>query len=286
MKARIFLLTVLAIGFFRLINPSLAVAQVVINEVFANPSGSVSEPNEFIELYNSGTDSATITGWQISDTHGSTKTYIFPEATLGSGNYINFRRSVTGITLNNDGDGVELKDKDNNLIDSMGFEETIEDRSWSRIPNGFGSFINGAEVTEFAANIAPPPTFSPTPTPTSTPTQTPTTTPTSTPVKTSSPNPTPTKTPTLIPKATPTPGPIESAADLHPTSSGSVLGLANRSADLTLTPKPVVSPSAEKVQGKNVIMGIIFIGAGLLLVVGSIYTAIKTSKSSHLQNDI
>jgi len=64
--------------FFGLL-PRQVSAQVVINEVFPDPSGSSSEPDEFIELFNLGTEPVVITGWQISDTQGTVKTYSIPE---------------------------------------------------------------------------------------------------------------------------------------------------------------------------------------------------------------
>ncbi|KKR64661.1 MAG: Cell surface glycoprotein 1 [Candidatus Woesebacteria bacterium GW2011_GWA1_40_43] len=64
--------------FFGLL-PRRVSAQVVINEVFPNPSGSSSEPDEFIELFNLGTEPVVITGWQISDTQGTVKTYSIKE---------------------------------------------------------------------------------------------------------------------------------------------------------------------------------------------------------------
>lgn len=158
-----------------LFSPKIISAQVVINEVFPNPSGVTSEPTEFIELLNIGTESITITGWKISDTSGSIKIYVLPDATLSPGMYVSLRREVTIIALNNDGDGLELKDPEGNLKDSMNFSSTIEDRSWSRIPNGTGTFVNNTEPTEREENSAPPaptPTITNVPTPTTTPTPT------------------------------------------------------------------------------------------------------------------
>ncbi len=45
---------------------SIAVAQVIITEVMFNPQGS-ERANEFVEIYNSGTTPADLSGWQIGD---------------------------------------------------------------------------------------------------------------------------------------------------------------------------------------------------------------------------
>jgi len=231
MVASLFIL--LGTSFFLFfLTPSDIYAQLMINEVSPNPSGSPSEPNEFIELYNSGNETVDISGWTISDTSGSTKSYTIPGMTLAEGEYVSYRRDTTSIALNNDGDGVEIKDASNILKDSMTFSTTIEDRSWSRIPDGSGSFVNNSEPTEGGPNSAPPtptPTPTPTPAPTSTPTPTPSPTPTpkptSTPTPTPKPTPTPTKTPTVTPEilgaaeqdeATPSDAAGESEPDLEP----------------------------------------------------------------------
>lgn len=227
-------------------------AQVVINEVLPNPSGSSSEPTEFIELFNTSSDPVIITGWKISDTAGSVKTYTIPDTTLNSGEYASFRREVTDIALNNDGDGVELKDAGNNPKDSMTFGSTIEDRSWSRIPNGTGSFVNNTEPTERLANIEPPtPSPSPTQVATSSPTQS----------STQSPTPSPTQSPTPVPTKSPTPRPTKS-----PSPSPEVLGEETTPTPIAtdeVSPTPLVSDSTKK---KFPIIPVIFIGSGLVMI--------------------
>lgn len=187
---------------FLLLVPSKAYAantDIVINEVFPNPEESP-EDNEFIELYNKGSETIIITGWKISDTQGSTNTFTIPEESIPAGGYKSFRKSTTGITLNNDSDGVVLKDSSDQQIDSVSYTSTIEGKSWSRIPNGTGSLTNNTDPTENGEN-SPPPT--PTPTNTPPPTHTPTPTKTPTPIPTTAPSSTNTPTPTK--KLTPTP---------------------------------------------------------------------------------
>jgi len=284
-----FAVVLFVIIWLQLFFPDQVRAQVVINEVLPNPSGSTSEPNEFIELFNSGSEPVVITGWKISDTQGSVKTYIFPTATLDPGIYVNFRRSVTGIALNNDGDGVELRDPDGNLKDSMSFDQTIEDRSWSRIPNGSGGFVNNTDPTELSINTSPPtPDPTPTPTPSPTPSPTPTNTPTAT--KTPSPSPTKTSTPTPAKTSVPTPtktlsrSPKQSPIEEHTSSeSGSILGLEDTSPSSSVDPKANLSLP---LGNKNKILAIALIGLGLILIGGSVYWTLKTSKSSSLKNDI
>lgn len=238
---------------------------VVINEVFPNPSGSTSEPNEFIELYNKSSSPVTITNWTISDTSGSIKTYTIPINTLNPGEFIAFRREVTGIALNNTGDGVELKNETGTPMDSMSFGDTstFEDKSWSRIPDGTGGFVENTNPTEGTANSEPPPTPTPTSAPTSTPapTNTPTPGPTNTPTPTPKPpTPTPTKKPT--PALTPTP-----TSTLTP--AGEILGeetMPTSEEGLSPTPSPEVL--AQSANPRNFLPKIL-IGAGVLLLLVS-----------------
>jgi hypothetical protein len=147
-------------------------SDVVINEVLADPSGN-ENTDEFVELFNKGTDPVVITNWSISDTIGSTKTYSFPDTTIAPGQYVVVTSAITGISLNNTGDGVVLKKSDGTQIDLMSYDSSKEDRSWSRIPNGTGSFVNNTAKTSGTVNEAPPsstPTNSPSPQPTNTPT--------------------------------------------------------------------------------------------------------------------
>lgn len=164
-------------------------ADVVINEVFPNPSGASSEDTEFIELYNKTASPISITDWKLSD---NAKNYTIPESTIPANGFVSFRKDITGIGLNNSGgEDVFLKDNLDQLIDSMHYDTTADDKSWSRIPDGTGSFVNNTEPTEGSHNAEPP-----TPTPTDTPT------PTKTPTPKKIPTPTKTPTPTLTSKST------------------------------------------------------------------------------------
>lgn len=78
---------------------------VIISEFLPNPEGS-DEENEWIELYNQSDQIANLSGWQLSD---SAKTFTFPENTLiAPRQFLVFKRPITKISLNNDGDEVKL----------------------------------------------------------------------------------------------------------------------------------------------------------------------------------
>lgn len=158
---------VLLIGtLFLIAFPRNISAQVVINEVFPDPI-ETGELNEFIELFNVGSSPMDLTGWKVSDTKGATKTYMIPSGIIDPSGYVSLRRSVTGITLNNDGDGVVLKNASDTVIDFVSFNSVTEGLSLSRIPNGTGDFVLDTETSELSENIPLEiviPTIVPTPT--------------------------------------------------------------------------------------------------------------------------
>lgn len=185
-----------------------AYAQVVINEFCPNCS------TEWVELYNLTTDPIDLEGWELQDGNSI------------SSDDLTITKAVEGVTviqpqgfmvisyakdqgwLNNSGEET-LKLFDNSAatdpVDSFSFSSTQKDKTYSRIPDGTGSFSSGTNPTQGTYNQAPP---SPTPSPT------PTLAPTATP-KPLSPTPTtkPSPTSTLHPTPTPPDSTQESTAD-------------------------------------------------------------------------
>ncbi len=89
-------------------------SQIVISEVFPNPTGA-DKTNEFIELYNAGQKAVDLSGWRLCDRAGT----CFQLASQGismprsqyliqPGQYLAFYRPLTKIALNNSGDEIEL----------------------------------------------------------------------------------------------------------------------------------------------------------------------------------
>ena len=157
------MLKLLLAGVFWLMSVSVVLASdVVINEIYANPPGSTEE-TEFVELYNRGDNPVDLSGYKIADL---VKEYTISEATISGHGFLSFRKELTGIQLNNGGDTVYFKDTADAEIDTHEYFSTEEEKSISRIPDGHGEFVGGTEVTEAAANQAPPsPEPSPSPSP-------------------------------------------------------------------------------------------------------------------------
>ena len=114
-----------------LLFPLVGRADVVINEVHFNGVDNTVR-NEFIELYNTGASSVSLTGWRIS----SAVDYTFPSGTsIAAGGYLLISESPSTIlakfsktalgpwvgSLNSDGEKVELRDSTNAVIDSVDY---------------------------------------------------------------------------------------------------------------------------------------------------------------------
>lgn len=90
--------------------------RIIITEFLVSPTGDDRQA-EFIELYNAGSTAADIGGWKLKDRTGRIGNYVFPSGTkLKAGEYRAFYSAVTGISLNNSGDGAVLWDEKENIV--------------------------------------------------------------------------------------------------------------------------------------------------------------------------
>lgn len=120
---------------FSYIKPYLAqVGDVVINEIFADPTPQIGLPNaEFIELWNTTDEYILLKGWKYKDL---TTTYTFATDTLkpkqylilsanADANLFNAFGKTIGLTswpsLNNDKDVLKLISQDGDLIDEVSY---------------------------------------------------------------------------------------------------------------------------------------------------------------------
>jgi len=139
--------------------------QILINEILPNPNAG---DNEFIELYNPGSQAVDITNWKLLDASG--KAYIINAFDLSElvitdteedsddivilepGQYLLLEYPVTHIRLNNSGgEEVQLTDGADNLIDEMDYAgSTKPGYAYVLAPNGQWFWSN--ETTPGEAN--------------------------------------------------------------------------------------------------------------------------------------
>lgn len=110
---------------------------VHINEVELNPAGS---PDiEWVELYNNGISNINISGWYITDKDNNQ--FFFPNVEItNKGFYV-----LEGLSndLVNTNENITLYNNLNEIQDSvlMLSDSVNNDKTWSRIPDGNGSFV-------------------------------------------------------------------------------------------------------------------------------------------------
>lgn len=129
-------------------------AGVAINEILPSAEGS-DEKEEWIEVFNQNNFEVNLSSWQILDVIGATKTYTFPEETkISPQGFLIFSRPITKITLNNDGDGLNLIRPDGRIIDSVNYEKAPRGQSYNRTETGWAW---SETLTPGLANIIPSP---------------------------------------------------------------------------------------------------------------------------------
>jgi predicted ribosomally synthesized peptide with SipW-like signal peptide len=138
-------------------------ANIVINEFMANPVGSDESNLEWVELYNTGGSSIDINGWVLYDSNDahdlpiSSANVAGGSTVVGAGGYVVVgRNGDADFSLNNSGDSVRLYDGVigvGNQIESSSYLSTIEDRTWSRLPDGTGAFTDGHVATPGGSNV-------------------------------------------------------------------------------------------------------------------------------------
>lgn len=141
---------------------------MIINELYPNPN---TDEDEWAELWNTGSSSVDLNGWQLWDQLSSPGlAYQFTTATplAAQAFWIVPLHSV----LNNSGDELVLKNPAGEIIDTLSYTTSIKSTSWARNPSYFSDIFQ-SEPTPNQANLTPSPTPTPTPNPSPTPSPTP-----------------------------------------------------------------------------------------------------------------
>ena len=140
---------------------------VTVNEVCAKNTTFQAEDGNFydwIELYNSSTEDADISGWGLSDSEKKPYLYVFPEGTsIKSGErLVVFCDSDAALTnpeiapfgISASGETILLTDANGNTANTLAFESLAEDTSCGQYPDGSGELYT-ISCTPGAANTAP-----------------------------------------------------------------------------------------------------------------------------------
>jgi hypothetical protein len=192
--------------------PPTVQAQLLINEVHPAPSLG----NEWVELYNSSENVVNLQSWKLED-QITTPSTIFSFTTESMEPHSYFVAEINN-KLNNTGDGVTLKNSNNQIIDQMSYSSSQTNKSWARLSSSSNEFVL-TDPTRANVNFVPSPVPSPSPLPS----------PTSEPTPLPSPNPSPSispeasATPIPQPLPTPSPSPVPPPPSISPSPSPSPL---------------------------------------------------------------
>ena len=168
---------------------SSARAAVVINELVPKMEPAT---GEWVELYNTGSESVSLDRWHIDHTTGDVKSFILnASAVIGPHGFLTFSGTQTAISFSIGGDTVRLFDANGTLADTKSYAGTLGyNTSIGRSTDGGDDWVVCAPdpygATPNTNNNCPP---APTPTPTAA----------ATPFPTATAAPTPTPFPTPIP---------------------------------------------------------------------------------------
>jgi hypothetical protein len=151
--------------FYYIISVSWALSSdIVINEVMAlNNTGvlidEVGEEEDWIELYNKGTQTVDLTGYFVTDNALNIDKWQIPDGTLIQPNeYLILwadEDSINGglhtnFKLSSSGEAISLINASVEIADQVAFGEQQENMGYARVPNGTGPFIIQGHT--FAAN--------------------------------------------------------------------------------------------------------------------------------------
>lgn len=125
--------------------PSQDVASIAITEIMYNPPGPGADSLEYLELYNNENQPVELDGYFFSDGIE----YVFPEMDFPPQSHLLLARdaatieSLTGKPvlqwtdggLNNGGETIELKNKYNNVVDRLSYNDKFP---WDTLADGYG----------------------------------------------------------------------------------------------------------------------------------------------------
>jgi PKD repeat protein len=99
--------------------------KVLINEVLPNPKEK-GDTGEFIELYNPGEETVSLSGWEIHDASVTGK-YVFPNDThIAPLSYLVVTDQDFSLSLNNSNEVIALWDREKRLVHRVHYEKTKE----------------------------------------------------------------------------------------------------------------------------------------------------------------
>jgi len=120
-------------------------SSILINELLPDPAPPLLDAqDEWVELYNASSREVDLSFWLLKDRVGSIKEYALPWGTkISPFGYLLFKSSETGLSLNNDGDGLQLLTPDGVVKDSSSlYSSSKEGQAFARRLDGSWVWTN------------------------------------------------------------------------------------------------------------------------------------------------
>ncbi len=139
-------------------------AQVIINEVMAQNSNTITEPDfgesaDWVELYNTGEDEVDLSGFFLTDKLSSSTKYALPQGTtIAGGGYLLIwcddqnTGLHTNFKLSADGESIALFSQQRELQDSLTFGVQLLDVSYGRRQSAIDEWVFFSSPTPGTAN--------------------------------------------------------------------------------------------------------------------------------------
>ncbi|MFA6521790.1 MAG: lamin tail domain-containing protein, partial [Candidatus Gracilibacteria bacterium] len=104
-----------------------------ITELIPAPDAS-DENGEWIEIFNSGTETINLGNWQIFDAAKKASPYLIPDTlAIPQNSYVIFQKTETKISLNNGSDEIFLADFEGKVIDSVSYTNSKKAYSYALV---------------------------------------------------------------------------------------------------------------------------------------------------------
>ena len=133
--------------------PTPEAGDVVLNEI--KSKGPDGDDNDFVELYNKGEVEADISGYLINDAADPLGGFVIPAGTkIAAKGFYDVHEPELTIAVSSGGEDVSFGTAEGVLLDLVTVPASQADGlSFSRIPDGEDTWLNGTEATPGAANV-------------------------------------------------------------------------------------------------------------------------------------
>lgn len=135
---------------FYSVQPEIEAGSLVINEVYAGGNNAIAgenvSTNDWVELFNTSTESIQLNGFSLSLKSGEAASCTFPDTVIGAGKYFivwadGAGGQHAGFTIpGSAGITLSLSNSRGTIIDQVTLSSPVSGKTTGRYPNGYGTF--------------------------------------------------------------------------------------------------------------------------------------------------